>query len=53
MRGFIYLDVVGRVGGTKSENLGENGERDEKKKNLAEPQKLLKQHVKNLQFFNS
>lgn len=49
MRGFIYLDVVGEK---KSENLGENRERIEKK-NLAEPQKLLKQHVKNQQFFNS
>lgn len=39
MRGFIYLDVVG---GKKSENLGENGERVEKKKKSGRATKALK-----------
>lgn len=41
MRGFIYLDVAEWKTSEKSW------------KNLAGPQTLLKQHVKNQQFFNS
>lgn len=50
MRGFIYLDVVG--GGWGEGRVGEEW-KELGEKNLAEPQKLLKQHVKNQQFFNS
>lgn len=53
MRGFIYLDVVEGGRRVKMSERKKKGERVEKKEMLAEPQKLLRQHVKNVQFFNS